>query len=227
MEHIAGSWEKPGESGTNGTMNFIGHGAADPGARRAAVPGGLRLVFAAAVPAGAFLRVPVLSELAGSFAEMKADVGEMSGGPSSSHPGEQPVLVAPLLLTGMLAGVLPSLSVAANGLFMGLIYRHLASTRGRAGGPVPPSARALRGPGASRHRFLRLWLGWARSAASGAGRRGRSRSCSNLAMRRYFTVAFPLLIRRFRRRDGPLPPVRGSRGRNGGLNVGMLTGRCT
>ncbi len=77
------------------------------------------LVFAASVPVGGLLRVPVLTGLAKAFTEMTVDVGEMSGGTVFLLILANSLFSSLLLLlTGLLAGVLPSLSVAANGLFM-------------------------------------------------------------------------------------------------------------
>ncbi len=180
-----------------GTMNFhriMERLIPEPDVRRYLAV--FALVFAAAVPAGAFLRVPVLSELAGSFAEMKADVGEMSGGTVFLLILANSLFSSLLLLlTGMLAGVLPSLSVAANGLFMGLIYRHLASTAGQGKAVLFLLPHGLfEVPALLVIASYGLWLG------VGTVRRLRGREARtipellNLAMRRYFTVAFPLLI---------------------------------
>lgn len=157
---------------------------------------GFALVFAVSFPVGALLRVPFLSELAKSFAEMKADTLEMSGGILF-------VLILAnslfssllLLLTGLLAGVLPTLSVAANGLFMGLIYRHVASTSGQGQAALFLLPHGLfEVPALLVIASYGLWLG------VGTVRRFRGREARtipdmlSLALKRYFTVVFPLLI---------------------------------
>ncbi len=154
------------------------------------------LVFAVSVPAGALLRVPVLSDLAKSFAEMKADVGEMPGGTVFLLILLNSLFSSLLLLlTGLLAGVVPALSVAANGLFMGLIYRHVASTAGQGQAALFLLPHGLfEVPALLVIASYGLWLG------VGAVRRFRGREprtipdMLNLALRRYFTVVLPLLI---------------------------------
>jgi len=154
------------------------------------------LVFAASVPAGGLLRVPVLSELAKAFTEMTVDVGEMAGGTVFLLILANSLFSSLLLLlTGLLAGVLPALSVAANGLFMGVIYRHVASTSGHGEAVLfmlphwlfeIPALLVIASYG--------LWLG------VGTVRRMRGKEARtvqdmlNLAVKRYFTVVFPLLI---------------------------------
>ncbi len=89
------------------------------------------LVFSASVPAGTLVQVPALKELAKAFAEMDVQVGDMSGGTVFLLILTNSLFSSLLLMTtGLAAGVLPALAVPANGLFMGLIWRHVASTSG-------------------------------------------------------------------------------------------------
>lgn len=154
------------------------------------------LVFAASVPIGAAVRAPVLQELAKAFAEMDFEIGEMSGGSVFLLILMNSLFSSLLLLTtGLLAGVLPSLSVAANGLFLGLVYRHVASTAGQA----EAIGHVLRHgvfeiPALLLIASYGLWLG------VGTVRRFRGKETRaipdllNHALRRYFVLVFPLLV---------------------------------
>ena len=114
------------------------------------------------------------------FAGMMAPFGDMSGGSVFLLVLLNNVFASlVMLLSGLLAGVVPVVSVGLNGFVMGLICRHLSATAGFGAVAMdlaPP--RGLRDP----RRFsssprTACGSGSGRSGGSTGRRRGRSPTC--------------------------------------------------
>jgi len=158
--------------------------------------GGLTLLFFVAVPAGFLAPFGGGKRLAEMFGELyRADL-DIAGGTLFLTALMNNVFASLLLLlSGMLAGVLPVLSVGFNGFVLGLVYRHVAETAGYGQATLdllPPAVFEI--PALLVSASYGLWLG------IGFLRRIRKREAPtageqlNHAVERYFTLVFPLLI---------------------------------
>ena len=156
----------------------------------------LSLLFAVAFPAGLFATHPVFKEIAKMFAGMMAPFGDMAGGSVFLLILMNNVFASlVMLMSGLLAGVLPVVSVGFNGFAMGLICRHLAATAGYGAAVLDLAPHAVfEIPALLIVASYGLWLG------IGTVRRFRGKEARtipemlNHAVERYFTLVFPLLI---------------------------------
>lgn len=156
----------------------------------------LSLVFAASVPAGYFAPQEGFKELAEAFTAMTVPYREIAGGTLFLLILMNNVFASLLLLfSGMLAGVLPPLSVAFNGFVLGLIYRHVSGTAGHGKAALellPPAIFEI--PALLVASSFGVWLG------IGVVRRLRKKEAApvseqvNHAFERYFALVFPLLV---------------------------------
>jgi len=156
----------------------------------------LSLLFAATFPAGLFASHPALKEIAKMFVGMMAPFGDMSGGTVFLLVLLNNVFASLLMmLSGLLAGVIPVASVGFNGFAMGLIYSHISGTAGHGQALLELAPHAVfEVPALLVVASYGLWLG------VGAVRRFRGKEARpipdmlNHAVVRYFTLVFPLLI---------------------------------
>lgn len=156
----------------------------------------LALLFAAAFPAGLFATHPVFKEIAKMFAGMMAPFGDLSGGNVFLLVLVNNVFASlVMLMSGLLAGVLPVVSVGFNGFAMGLICRHLSATAGYGAALLDLAPHAVfEIPALLIVASYGLWLG------IGTVRRLRGKEARtipdmlNHAVERYFTLVFPLLV---------------------------------
>jgi stage II sporulation protein M len=154
------------------------------------------IAFAVSLPAGLYAPQAVLGELGKAFDEMTAPLHDMTGGTFFLLVLLNNVFASLLmLLSGLLAGIIPALSVPGNGFLMGLIYRHLAAESGRGNALLELLPQALfEVPALLVLASYGFWLGMA------AIRRFRGREerplaeFLNRAVERYFSLVFPLLI---------------------------------
>ncbi|MBP2674504.1 MAG: protein of unknown function transrane [Deltaproteobacteria bacterium] len=152
--------------------------------------------FALAVPAGYLVQHAGLRELAEVFAAMAKTYREIEGGTLFLLILMNSVFASLLLLfSGMLAGVIPALSVVFNGFVLGLIYRQVSGTEGHGTAALrllPPAVFEI--PALLVAASLGVWLG------IGVIRRIRGKETApavmqvNHAFDRYFAIVFPLLI---------------------------------
>ncbi|MEW6721610.1 MAG: stage II sporulation protein M [Thermodesulfobacteriota bacterium] len=156
----------------------------------------LAALFAAALPAGYIVRIAELEALGKALGDLSGPYRDMAGGSLFLLVLANNVFASLLLLIfGLLAGVVPVLSVAFNGFLLGLVYRLLAGTMGHAQAAqrlLPPAIFEV--PALLVTAAFGLWLG------IGAVRRFRGREAPTLgeqmrhAVERYFAIVFPLLI---------------------------------
>lgn len=156
----------------------------------------LAVLFAAALPAGYLVRIPALEGLGKALGDLSGPYGGMAGGSLFLLVLANNVFASLLLLSfGVLAGVVPVISVAFNGFFLGLVFRLLAGTTGHAAAAarlLPPALFEV--PALLVTAAYGLWIG------IGAVRRFRGKEAPSLgeqmrhAVERYFALVFPLLI---------------------------------
>jgi stage II sporulation protein M len=156
----------------------------------------LTLVFAAAFPAGIYAPFSGGKEMAEALNALAGQYVHMAGGALFLFILLNNVFASLLLLLlGLLAGVIPFLSVGFNGFVLGLIFRHAAEAVGyeeAALNLVPHAVFEI--PALLLTASYGVWLG------VGVIRRVRRKEAApigpmlNHAFERYFSVVFPLLI---------------------------------
>jgi stage II sporulation protein M len=156
----------------------------------------LSLVFAASVPAGYFAPQEGFKELAEAFTALTVPHSQIAGGTLFLLVLMNNVFASMLLMfSGLLAGILPSLSVVFNGFVLGLIYRHVSGTMGHEKAAIsllPPAIFEI--PALLVAASFGVWLG------IGVIRRIRKKENApvnvqvNHAFERYFALVFPLLV---------------------------------
>jgi stage II sporulation protein M len=156
----------------------------------------LAAIFAAGFVAGILAPVPVQKELTEAFRALAEEYLDLTGGTLFLFILVNNVFASLLLLvSGLLAGVLPVLSVGFNGFLLGLFYRLTSGVEGygRAALEVVPHG-IFEIPALLVAASYGLWLGMA------VVRRIRKKETPplgnmlNHALERYFVVVFPLLI---------------------------------
>ena len=156
----------------------------------------LTVLFIAAVIAGALAPPSFRSQLVETFLALVAPGVDLSGGELFLLILLNNTVGALLvLLFGLLFGILPVLSVAGNGLLLGVLYRHAAGVAGygRAALEIIPHG-IFEIPALLVAASYGMWLGVAFL------RKVRRQEQEPLAgkvahaVRRYFTVVFPLFV---------------------------------
>ena len=156
----------------------------------------LSLVFAAAFLAGTFAPASIGTEAGKMFQFIADNYEALAGGKLFLAILLQNVTASILiLLSGVLAGIIPLISIGSNGYFLGVLYRQAAEGGGysKAALKVLPHG-LIEFPALLIVASYGLWLGVM------AIRRSRGRESTPLrfhiehAFRRYFAVVFPLLV---------------------------------
>ncbi len=156
----------------------------------------LTLIFAAAFFMGTLLSAPVMKDASDAFGLVVDSLRGLAGGKLFLYILVHNMIASFLILiSGMLVGIIPILSMGANGFFLGVLYRQVAEAVGysKAALMVLPHG-ILEIPALLIAASYGLWLG----VTVVRRMRGKEsifiRSHMEHAFRRYFVVVFPLLI---------------------------------
>ena len=157
----------------------------------------LAVLFVAAFLGGALVRDPAVMELVKKLVEqIKAPVAEMAGGVFFLNLLATNIIVTlTIMFLGVIGGVIPVFLVIMNGLVSGMICRYVLESEGARQVAIDMFSQVLFGiPAFLVVAAYGFWLG------VGAIRRLRGTEeqtigeLSRIALRRYFTLVFPLLI---------------------------------
>ena len=157
----------------------------------------LALLFAASFGAGTLAANPVFHGLTGTLVElMKAPVPEMSGGAFFLVILFNNVVMSlALMFLGILGGFIPLLLVGMNGFMLGMVYRHILELEGARQAALDMFTQALFGvPALLVVAAYGVWLGVGAIRRFQGKEERTVRELSNIALRRYFTLVFPLLV---------------------------------
>jgi stage II sporulation protein M len=157
----------------------------------------MALLFAVAFPAGLFANDPALRGLAKTFVDMTgAPTQEMAGGSFFLFILMNNMFASLLLLFfGVFGGVIPVLSVGTNGFMLGMVYRHISESAGTKQAMldiVPQSLFEI--PALFIIAAYGLWLGVGSIRRLRGNEERAVKELINIALQRYFTLAFPLLV---------------------------------
>jgi len=156
----------------------------------------LALVFAASFLAGTFVPSPIRRQMTEMFQAMAGDYRELSGGMLFFNILTQNVMATLfVVISGVIAGIIPTFAVGSNGFALGVIYRQASEVSGysKAALTVLPYG-VFEIPALLVAASYGLWLGVM------VVRRMRGKEGTPLkthmehAFRRYFAVVFPLLV---------------------------------
>ena len=156
----------------------------------------LALVFAASFLAGTFVPSPIRRQMTEMFQAMAGDYRELSGGMLFFNILTQNVMATLfVVISGVIAGIIPTFAVGSNGFALGVIYRQASEVSGysKAALSVLPYG-VFEIPALLVAASYGLWLGVM------VVRRLRGKEGTPLkthmehAFRRYFAVVFPLLV---------------------------------
>jgi len=156
----------------------------------------LAMVFAASFLAGTFVPSPIRRQMTEMFQAMAGDYRELSGGMLFFNILTQNVMATLfVVISGGIAGIIPTFAVGSNGFALGVIYRQASEVSGysKAALTVLPYG-VFEIPALLVAASYGLWLGVM------VVRRMRGKESPPLknhmehAFRRYFAVVFPLLV---------------------------------
>ena len=156
----------------------------------------LAMVFAASFLAGTFVPSPIRRQMTEMFQAMAGDYRELSGGMLFFNILTQNVMATLfVVISGVIAGIIPTFAVGSNGFALGVIYRQASEVSGysKAALTVLPYG-VFEIPALLVAASYGLWLGVM------VVRRMRGKEGTPLkthmehAFRRYFAVVFPLLV---------------------------------
>ena len=156
----------------------------------------LAMVFAASFLAGTFVPSPIRRQMTEMFQAMAGDYRELSGGMLFFNILTQNVMATLfVVISGVIAGIIPTFAVGSNGFALGVIYRQASEVSGysKAALSVLPYG-VFEIPALLVAASYGLWLGVM------VVRRMRGKEGTPLkthmehAFRRYFAVVFPLLV---------------------------------
>ena len=156
----------------------------------------LAMVFAASFLAGTFVPSPIRRQMTEMFQAMAGDYRELSGGMLFFNILTQNVMATLfVVISGVIAGIIPTFAVGSNGFALGVIYRQASEVSGysKAALTVLPYG-VFEIPALLIAASYGLWIGVT------VVRRMRGKESTPLilniehAFRRYFAVVFPLLI---------------------------------
>jgi len=156
----------------------------------------LALVFAASFLAGTFVPSPIRRQMTEMFQAMAGDYRGLSGGMLFFNILVQNVMATLfVVISGVIAGIIPTFAVGSNGFGLGVIYRQASEVSGysKAALSVLPYG-VFEIPALLVAASYGLWLGVM------VVRRKRGKEGTPLkthmehAFRRYFAVVFPLLV---------------------------------
>lgn len=156
----------------------------------------LASIFAVAFLSGTLAPVPIQKEVSKAFKFLADEFQGLSGGTLFFYILSHNIMASILILfTGLFYGIIPILSMGANGFLLGVLYRRVAETLGysKAAWMVLPHG-VFEIPALLIAASYGLWLGVM------AYRRMRGKENTPLrfhighASRQYLAVVFPLLI---------------------------------
>jgi stage II sporulation protein M len=157
----------------------------------------MMLLFTATFPAGMLATDPALQEMAKTLVELiKAPVGEMAGGAFFLILLANNIVVSLLLMfLGIIGGIVPLLSVGANGFMLGMVCRHIMESEGARQAALNLFPHAIFGiPALLVVAAYGFWLGVGTIQRFRGKEERNIRELANIALRRYFTLVFPLLV---------------------------------
>jgi len=127
---------------------------------------------------------------------MKAPVAEMSGGAFFLIVlFNNMVLSLLLMFLGILGGVIPPLLVGMNGFMLGMVYSHILESEGARQAALDMFPQAFFGiPALLVVAAYGVWLGVGAIRRLQGKEERAIRELANIALRRYFTLVFPLLV---------------------------------
>ncbi len=156
----------------------------------------LALIFLAGFLAGGVAPLPIGKELSELFRTLAEHSVDLSGGTLFLFILVNNVFASILLLlSGVLLGVLPVLSVAFNGFVLGVFYRLASGVQGygkAAMGVIPHGIFEI--PALLVAASYGVWLGMAVLRRIRRKETAPLGSMINHALERYFVVVFPLLV---------------------------------